>query len=540
MTGSATAVDRRLPIERVGEIPTRPSVSKATVVSVAAAMLFPLGAAMWHYGSGAFLVFLSRNGEIAGLFGRSGMIDYALLIFPVFGLVGVACLVAGAVSLVRTRVTYALLRSSLLVVYPAVLGYVLIAWSGIFSILEADIWIDAMKQDRATAIKLWWHVSWPALAIGLYVLWLHLLLASRSVHAAFTGKRGGAMEGDRILEDIRTHGREPEARRGLYRSSVAHIAVLIVVPYLLETQGCVEPYRVPKGSGQQTIAVMMKKVKRKKKKKKKLQLRKNSAFIFEVPDLFEETHIDKVMDASSQDVYVAGATPGRLGKGGGTKGGWPEGMEGAKVRVIRLEHGGRGWDDGMRDSGADENFLRHFHKATGFKVSRRGESHAIALLRKYPPDGFPPFVFMTGNHWIGRVSKKDIEILRNYCLKGGMLIADAGSNTFDRSFRGFVRQVFPGKALIDIADDDPIYQQPTRFPDGAPSFWHHGGSRAMGIKHEGRWVVFYHPGDMNDAWKNAGYSDLTPEMRRNAMKLGINLVNYAFNQWNDAVARLRK
>ena len=62
----------------------------------------------------------------------------------------------------------------------------------------------------------------------------------------------------------------------------------------------------------------------------------------------------------------------------------------------------------------------------------------------------------------------------------------------------------------------------------------------MGVKHEGRWVVFYHPGDMNDAWKSAGYSDVTPEMRHNAMQLGINLVAYAFNQWNDAVARLRK
>jgi hypothetical protein len=47
-----------------------------------------------------------------------------------------------------------------------------------------------------------------------------------------------------------------------------------------------------------------------------------------------------------------------------------------------------------------------------------------------------------------------------------------------------------------------IYQLPYGFPDGAPAFWHHGGRRAKGIKHEGRWVVFYHPGDMNDAWKS--------------------------------------
>ena len=60
------------------------------------------------------------------------------------------------------------------------------------------------------------------------------------------------------------------------------------------------------------------------------------------------------------------------------------------------------------------------------------------------------------------------------------------------------------------------------------------------MKHDGRWIVFYHPGDMNDAWKSPGYSDVTPEMRDAATHLGINLVYYAFNQWNDAVTKKRK
>ena len=71
-------------------------------------------------------------------------------------------------------------------------------------------------------------------------------------------------------------------------------------------------------------------------------------------------------------------------------------------------------------------------------------------------------------------------------------------------------------------------------------FWHHGGRRALGIKHEGQWVVFYHPGDMNDAWKSPGYTDVSPEMRASAMHLGINLVRYAFDRWNDAVAKAGK
>ena len=109
------------------------------------------------------------------------------------------------------------------------------------------------------------------------------------------------------------------------------------------------------------------------------------------------------------------AAVGQLGKGGGDKGGWPEGMDDYKIRFIRLDHGGQGWDDGMHQTGADINFLRHFSGVTGFKkIARKGESHGIAMLAKYPKDGFPPFVYMTGNHNMGRVGSREIKALREY------------------------------------------------------------------------------------------------------------------------------
>ena len=261
-----------------------------------------------------------------------------------------------------------------------------------------------------------------------------------------------------------------------------------------------------------------------------------------MPDL-DHTEVDEQIEEQSQVTYVANNSKGgKMGKGGKGKGGWPEGMDDYKIRFIRLEHGGAGWDDGMDPkTGADINFLRAFAAATGFKkIARKGESHSIRLLKKYPDDGFPPFVYITGNGHMGRVSPADIKILREYCLKGGMLIGDAGSRQFHDSFTHFMRQVFPAKPLLDIADDDMLYQLPNGFPNGAPAFWHHGGRRALGIKHEGRWCVFYHPGDMNDAWKSQGYTDVTPDMRRAAMNLGVNIVYYAFNQWDDAVSKARK
>lgn len=525
----------------IDEIPTHPSAPKAQIVSIATAMLAVLGCLVWYYVPPALATLLDRNAPAVIHLEPSRFLKLLSVWMVVFGILGCVCGAVGLLSLVRSSATYQILRATLMLVYPVVIGYVALVWLSIFSVVGAEIEIDGTKYDRATALLLWWSVSWPALAIGLYALWLHIMLRSRSVYSAFTRRTGDPMRGDQILEDWRTHGRDPRSRRSFYWSFVTHLVILIVIPYLLQMGGCVEAYRVPKGSGNPVVA-LVKIVKPKKKKKQTLTLRPNSAILFDIPDL-DDTDVDKAMEELTQARYEASvnAKAGNIGKGGGSKGGWPAGMENYKIRFIRLDHGGAGWDDGMKQTNADINFLRAFAQATGFKkIASKGESHSIALLDKYPDDGFPPFVYLTGNGGMGRVSTRDQKILREYCLNGGMLIADAGSAGFDRSFRGFIRQVFPDKQLLDIADDDMLYQLPFGFPNGAPAFWHHGGRRALGIKHEGRWIAFYHPGDMNDAWKSPGYSDVTPEMRDAANQLGVNLVYYAFNQWNDAVAKQRK
>jgi hypothetical protein len=80
---------------------------------------------------------------------------------------------------------------------------------------------------------------------------------------------------------------------------------------------------------------------------------------------------------------------------------------------------------------------------------------------------------------------------------------------------------------------------PYTFANGAPPLWHHGGMRALGIKHKGRWVVFYHPGDINDAWKT-GHSGISPELARGAFQMGINIIYYAFTNYLEETAKYRK
>ena len=533
--------NRTIPAERIDEIPTSPSVSKARVIAIAALMLAGLGLTAGSWGPPALDAFLSRNSAVGTLFAGNGSGRTLKLCLQLFGVAGGLCLLAGMAGLFRNRLSYHALRVALSVTCLTVVGYVYAVWTAVYSILGAGLEINAAKQDNATVLMFIWDVAWPALAVGLYAVWLLVLLRSRSVSAAFTGETGGPLSGDYMLESLRSHGRDPRHRRSIYASVLTHLVVIILIPWVMSMGGCVEAYKVPKGSGNPVVA-MVKMVKPKKKKQKTLTLRANSAILFDMPDL-DRTAVDEMLEKQTQLTYdaAANAKSGKIGKGGGSKGGWPEGMDDYKIRFIRLDHGGDGWDDGMNESAADINFLRYFASATGLKkIAGKGESHSISLLAKYPKDGFPPFVYLTGNGAMGRVSTDDAKILREYCLGGGMLIGDAGSPAFHQSFTRLMAQVFPDKPLLDIADDDMIYQVPFGFPNGAPAFWHHGGRRALGVKHEGRWIVFYHPGDMNDAWKGQGFTDVSPEMRDAALNLGVNLVYYAFNQWDEQISKKRK
>jgi hypothetical protein len=139
-------------------------------------------------------------------------------------------------------------------------------------------------------------------------------------------------------------------------------------------------------------------------------------------------------------------------------------------------------------------------------------------------------VYITGRGSVS-ISSAEARTLRWYCLEeGGMNFADNGGAFFDTSFRRLIRRVFPEKSWVDIASDDIIFRQPFIFPNGAPPLFHHSGNRALGIKHNGRWVVFYHQGDINDAWKT-GHSGVSEPVAAAAYRMGVNVIHYSFTQY---------
>jgi hypothetical protein len=309
--------------------------------------------------------------------------------------------------------------------------------------------------------------------------------------------------------------------------------------------GCSERYSVPHGSGEEAVAAVVQVAKPVKKKKRRYMLNLNSAIILSRPDIDKDSDVEENVEKASEITYVADANSaqaragGKMGKGGGKTGGWPDGVGDDPVRFFRIKHGGPGWDDGMDEvSRADMNFLEEFKKVTGFKIARSPEARTIAQLKNFDKGFAPPFLYLTGAGSIP-VSSGDVKILRDYLLDGGMLFADAGSPQFHDSFRALMAAVFPDRQLVTIADDDPIFQAPFVFPNGAPPLWHHGGNRALGVKHLNRWAVFYHPGDINDAWKT-GASGMSRDLANASYRLGVNIIYYSFTNYLDLTRKHRK
>jgi hypothetical protein len=455
------------------------------------------------------------------------------------GLWGAASLVG---MVVRRPWAMALLRAAYVAVFVAsvVFAHVVFLAAGALSdtVKEASREVEGLELD---VFKLQWHYLRWALLAGAFAAGMLLLSWRGKAMALFNmAAPSGPGAGDRVLEGIRTGGRDPCYRKSWLSSAFVHWFLIIALPFLLLFRGCIEPYLVPHGRGQARVTRVMRVVRRKKKERKKYILRRNAAVYWDIPDL-SESDIARQVDEDTQLTWQTdlNALHGKMGAGGGKKGGWPDGVPGGKIRFIRLEYRGRNWDDGMdAHSQADINFLAFLRQEVPFPVARKSESHRISLLTRYPKGFAPPFVYMTGSSSVG-ASSTERRVLRDYLLDGGMLFADAGSWQWDRSFRSFIKGVFPDKRLIDIADDDELYQMPYVFADGAPPLWHHGGFRAMGIKHKGRWCVFYHPGDVNDAWKT-GHSGMDPEIADRAFQMGINVMYYSITKYLQLTKKYRK
>lgn len=141
------------------------------------------------------------------------------------------------------------------------------------------------------------------------------------------------------------------------------------------------------------------------------------------------------------------------------------------------------------------------------------------------------WVHMTGH---GNVvfNASEAENLRNYLIGGGFLHIDDNYG-MDPYVRVALEQVFPETKLVELPFDHPVYDQTFQFKNGLPKIHEHDGGppQGYGIFFEDRMVVYYSfQCDLGDGWEDAAVHNDPPEIRQAALRMGANLVQFAFEQ----------
>jgi len=141
-----------------------------------------------------------------------------------------------------------------------------------------------------------------------------------------------------------------------------------------------------------------------------------------------------------------------------------------------------------------------------------------------------PFVYMTGH---GNVVFSDLDArnLRTYLMGGGFLHIDDNYG-MDPFVRPAMKKVFPELDFIELPFTHEVYHQTFKFPKGIPKIHKHEGlpPRGYGLFWEGRLVCYYsYESDLGNGWEDPEVHGDPEELRRAALQMGANLIQYVFS-----------
>lgn len=191
--------------------------------------------------------------------------------------------------------------------------------------------------------------------------------------------------------------------------------------------------------------------------------------------------------------------------------------------IAILKYGGGG--DWYANPTALPNLITFCNNEIGTKLNPK-----VATVEMNSEEIFQyPFLYMTGH---GNVffSDEDAENLRTYLLAGGFLHIDDNFG-MEPYLKKELIKVFPDKELIELAADDPIFNQFFTFKEGLPKIHEHDGKRpqAFGIYHENRLILlFTFESDLGDGWEDPSVHNDPEEVRLKALKMGANIIQYVF------------
>jgi len=140
-----------------------------------------------------------------------------------------------------------------------------------------------------------------------------------------------------------------------------------------------------------------------------------------------------------------------------------------------------------------------------------------------------PFVHMTG-HGNVLFSQQEAQNLREYLLAGGFLHIDDNYG-LDKFIRPQMKLAFPELDFVELPYSHPIYHQSYDFPNGLPKIHEHDGKapQGFGLLWQGRLICFYtYECDLGDGWEDPRVHNDSDATRQKALRMGANILEYAF------------
>ena len=197
----------------------------------------------------------------------------------------------------------------------------------------------------------------------------------------------------------------------------------------------------------------------------------------------------------------------------------------AGLTIARLQYDGGG--DWYANPSSLSNLLAAIRERTGLPVAEREAvvKPLDASLRDHP------YLYMTG-HGNVRFTVEERVALRDYLLDGGFLHADDNYG-LDESFRKEVAAMFPDRPIVELPPDHAVFHGVYDFPDGLPKIHEHDGNppQAFGLFDQGRLILFYsYESDLGDGWEDSEVHEDEPEVREQALRMGVNLFLHAIAQ----------
>jgi hypothetical protein len=194
-----------------------------------------------------------------------------------------------------------------------------------------------------------------------------------------------------------------------------------------------------------------------------------------------------------------------------------------KLALIKYKGGG----DWYADPTALPNLIRFCNQELKTNIDPQPatvEAGSIELFNY-------PFVHITGH---GNIifSEVESENLRLYLEAGGFLYIDDNYG-LDQYIRREMKKVFPEQEFVELPPDHPIYRQKFEFVRGLPKIHEHDNKRpqGFGLFVGDRLVCFYtYEADISDGWEDPSVHNDPPEVRRKALEMGANLIQYVFSK----------